>query len=220
MKTNLKYRLLKRKVIDVSKDLEQEFSKVIATVTKEVTESVVRDSALSSVNNLNESLKELKKSSPKLVKDIKEAETAYTNVSKHAIDNMQHFSDFISKWQREQKKLLKEISDRNDIVAQWLKQSDQKRFEDIKNLQKSTIKEFVQQNEKLQDLLNDLNSEITLTHNIEDQIKSNQQELLNALKNNHLTLSSNMKILKVIAGINFLILASLAGYTLKSLIGG
>lgn len=182
MKTNLKYRLLKRKVIDVSKELEQEFSKVIATVTKEVTESVVRDSALSSVNNLNESLKELKKSSPKLVKDIKEAETAYTNVSKHAIDNMQHFSDFISKWQREQKKLLKEISDRNDIVAQWLKQSDQKRFEDIKNLQKSTIKEFVQQNEKLQDLLNDLNSEITLTHNIEDQIKSNQQELLNALK--------------------------------------
>ncbi|MBS5581313.1 MAG: hypothetical protein KHX20_01805 [Megasphaera sp.] len=204
----------------MSKELEQEFSKVIATVTKEVTESVVRDSALSSVNNLNESLKELKKSSPKLVKDIKEAETAYTNVSKHAIDNMQHFSDFISKWQREQKKLLKEISDRNDIVAQWLKQSDQKRFEDIKNLQKSTIKEFVQQNEKLQDLLNDLNSEITLTHNIEDQIKSNQQELLNALKNNHLTLSSNMKILKVIAGINFLILASLAGYTLKSLIGG
>lgn len=54
----------------MSKELEKEFTKVIASVTKDVTESVVRDSALASVKELNESLQTLKKDSPKLVTDI------------------------------------------------------------------------------------------------------------------------------------------------------
>ena len=78
-------------MIIVSKELEKEFTKVIASVTKDITESVVRDSALASVKELNESLKTLKNDSPKLVKDIEKAGNMYTNVSHEAMENMKLF---------------------------------------------------------------------------------------------------------------------------------
>lgn len=203
----------------MSKELEKEFTKVIASVTKDVTESVVRDSALASVKELNESLQTLKKDSPKLVTDIEKAGNMYTKVSNEAMGNMQKFSDFISKWQEQQTKILEEISKRNDIISSWLKQSEKRRIEDIKTLQKSTNDALDQQHAELQKILRGLEMRGQQIIAIDKQIESNHQELMKSQKYWHEAISSKVTTLKVLTSINLLVLAALAGYTLKGLIG-
>ena len=206
-------------MIIVSKELEKEFTKVIASVTKDITESVVRDSALASVKELNESLKTLKNDSPKLVKDIEKAGNMYTNVSHEAMENMKLFSDFISKWQGRQSKILEEISNRNDIIFAWLKQSEKRRIEDIKTLQKSTNDALNQQRADLQKILRGLETKGQQIIAVDKQIESNHQELIKSQKNWYETVSSKITTLKALTIVNFLVLAALAGYTLKGLIG-
>ena len=61
--------------------LEAEFIKTIADVTKEVTDDVVRHSALASVNEVNGTLKTLKAESGELVKDIRQAKDMYRPIA-------------------------------------------------------------------------------------------------------------------------------------------
>lgn len=200
----------------MSKELEQEFTKVISSVTKEITESVVRDSALASVKELNESLQALKKDSPKLVKDIEKAEAMYADVSQHALDNMQRFADFISSWQEQQLELLKEIGNRNDMVSRWLQQSEKQRIENVKSLQ--------HQGEEQKKELDDIRQGVKLVfhHSLDMEKKINAEHLeqVKTLAAYDAALSSKLTTLKVLAGINFVILAALAGYTIKGIIGG
>jgi len=200
----------------VSKELEQEFTKVISSVTKEITESVVRDSALASVKELNESLQALKKDSPRLVKDIEKAEAMYADVSQHALDNMQRFADFISSWQEQQLELLKEIGNRNDMVSRWLQQSEKRRIENVKSLQ--------HQGEEQKKELDDIRQGVKLVfhHSLDMEKKINAEHLeqVKTLAAYDAALSSKLTTLKVLAGINFVILAALAGYTIKGIIGG
>ncbi|MCI5532986.1 MAG: hypothetical protein MR395_10330 [Caecibacter massiliensis] len=203
-------------MIVVSKELEQEFTKVISSVTKEITESVVRDSALASVKELNESLQALKKDSPRLVKDIEKAEAMYADVSQHALDNMQRFADFISSWQEQQSELLKEIGNRNDMVSRWLQQSEKRRIENVKSLQ--------HQGEEQKKELDDIRQGVKLVfhHSLDMEKKINAEHLeqVKTLAAYDAALSSKLTTLKVLAGINFVILAALAGYTIKGIIGG
>lgn len=203
-------------MIVVSKELEQEFTKVISSVTKEITESVVRDSALASVKELNESLQALKKDSPRLVKDIEKAEAMYADVSQHALDNMQRFADFISSWQEQQLELLKEIENRNDMVSRWLQQSEKRRIENVKSLQ--------HQGEEQKKELDDIRQGVKLVfhHSLDMEKKINAEHLeqVKTLAAYDAALSSKLTTLKVLAGINFVILAALAGYTIKGIIGG
>ena len=200
----------------MSKELEQEFTKVISSVTKEITESVVRDSALASVKELNESLQALKKDSPRLVKDIEKAEAMYADVSQHALDNMQRFADFISSWQEQQSELLKEIGNRNDMVSRWLQQSEKRRIENVKSLQ--------HQGEEQKKELDDIRQGVKLVfhHSLDMEKKINAEHLeqVKTLAAYDAALSSKLTALKVLAGINFVILAALAGYTIKGIIGG
>lgn len=200
----------------MSKELEQEFTKVISSVTKEITESVVRDSALASVKELNESLQALKKDSPRLVKDIEKAEAMYADVSQHALDNMQRFADFISSWQEQQLELLKEIGNRNDMVSRWLQQSEKRRIENVKSLQ--------HQGEEQKKELDDIRQGVKLVfhHSLDMEKKINAEylEQVKTLAAYDAALSSKLTTLKVLAGINFVILAALAGYTIKGIIGG
>ena len=203
-------------MIVVSKELEQEFTKVISSVTKEITESVVRDSALASVKELNESLQALKKDSPRLVKDIEKAEAMYADVSQHALDNMQRFADFISSWQEQQSELLKEIGNRNDMVSRWLQQSEKRRIENVKSLQ--------HQGEEQKKELDDIRQGVKLVfhHSLDMEKKINAEHLeqVKTLAAYDAALSSKLTTLKVLAGINFVILAALAVYTIKGIIGG
>ena len=200
----------------MSKELEQEFTKVISSVTKEITESVVRDSALASVKELNESLQALKKDSPRLVKDIEKAEAMYADVSQHALDNMQRFADFISSWQEQQSELLKEIGNRNDMVSRWLQQSEKRRIENVKSLQ--------HQGEEQKKELDDIRQGVKLVfhHSLDMEKKINAEHLeqVKTLAAYDAALSSKLTTLKALAGINFVILAALAGYTIKGIIGG
>lgn len=200
----------------MSKELEQEFTKVISSVTKEVTESVVRDSALASVKELNESLQALKKDSPRLVKDIEKAEAMYADVSQHALDNMQRFADFISSWQEQQSELLKEIGNRNDMVSRWLQQSEKRRIENVKSLQH----QGEEQKKELDDILQGVKLVLQHSLDMEKKINAEHLEQVKTLAAYDAALSSKLTTLKVLAGINFVILAALAGYTIKGIIGG
>ncbi|MFG6272523.1 hypothetical protein ACG98G_02690 [Megasphaera hexanoica] len=203
-------------MIVVSKELEQEFTKVISSVTKEITESVVRDSALASVKELNESLQALKKDSPRLVKDIEKAEAMYADVSQHALDNMQRFADFISSWQEQQSELLKEIGNRNDMVSRWLQQSEKRRIENVKSLQH----QGEEQKKELDDILQGVKLVLQHSLDMEKKINAEHLEQVKTLAAYDAALSSKLTTLKVLAGINFVILAALAGYTIKGIIGG
>ncbi len=200
----------------MSKELEQEFTKVISSVTKEITESVVRDSALASVKELNESLQALKKDSPRLVKDIEKAEAMYADVSQHALDNMQRFADFISSWQEQQSELLKEIGNRNDMVSRWLQQSEKRRIENVKSLQH----QGEEQKKELDDILQGVKLVLQHSLDMEKKINAEHLEQVKTLAAYDAALSSKLTTLKVLAGINFVILAALAGYTIKGIIGG
>lgn len=200
----------------MSKELEQEFTKVISSVTKEITESVVRDSALASVKELNESLQALKKDSPRLVKDIEKAEAMYADVSQHALDNMQRFADFISSWQEQQLELLKEIGNRNDMVSRWLQQSEKRRIENVKSLQH----QGEEQKKELDDILQGVKLVLQHSLDMEKKINAEHLEQVKTLAAYDAALSSKLTTLKVLAGINFVILAALAGYTIKGIIGG
>lgn len=200
----------------MSKELEQEFTKVISSVTKEITESVVRDSALASVKELNESLQALKKDSPKMVKDIEKAEAMYADVSQHALDNMQRFADFISSWQEQQSELLKEIGNRNDMVSRWLQQSEKRRIENVKSLQH----QGEEQKKELDDILQGVKLVLQHSLDMEKKINAEHLEQVKTLAAYDAALSSKLTTLKVLAGINFVILAALAGYTIKGIIGG
>lgn len=68
----------------MANELEAEFIKTISQVTKEVTDDVVRHSALVSVNELNGTLKSLKAESGQLVTDIQKAKSMYESVSNHS----------------------------------------------------------------------------------------------------------------------------------------
>lgn len=177
---------------------------------------MVRDSALASVKELNESLQALKKDSPRLVKDIEKAESMYADVSQHALDNMQRFADFISSWQEQQLELLKEIGNRNDMVSRWLQQSEKRRIENVKSLQ--------HQGEEQKKELDDIRQGVKLVfhHSLDMEKKINAEHLeqVKTLAAYDAALSSKLTILKVLAGINFVILAALAGYTIKGIIGG
>ena len=203
-------------MIVVSKELEQEFTKVISSVTKEITESVVRDSALASVKELNESLQALKKDSPRLVKDIEKAEAMYADVSQHALDNIQRFADFISSWQEQQSELLKEIGNRNDMVSRWLQQSEKRRIENVKSLQH----QGEEQKKELDDILQGVKLVLQHSLDMEKKINAEHLEQVKTLAAYDAALSSKLTTLKVLAGINFVILAALAGYTIKGIIGG
>ena len=200
----------------MSKELEQEFTKVISSVTKEITESVVRDSALASVKELNESLQALKKDSPRLVKDIEKAEAMYADVSQHALDNMQRFADFISSWQEQQSELLKEIGNRNDMVSRWLQQSEKRRIENVKSLQH----QGEEQKKELDDILQGVKLVLQHSLDMEKKINAEHLEQVKTLAAYDAALSSKLTTLKVLAGSNFVILAALAGYTIKGIIGG
>lgn len=200
----------------MSKELEQEFTKVISSVTKEITESVVRDSALASVKELNESLQALKKDSPRLVKDIEKAEAMYADVSQHALDNMQRFADFISSWQEQQSELLKEIGNRNDMVSRWLQQSEKRRIENVKSLQH----QGEEQKKELDDIRQGVKLVLQHSLDMEKKINAEHLEQVKTLAAYDAALSSKLTTLKVLAGINFVILAALAGYTIKGIIGG
>lgn len=177
---------------------------------------MVRDSALASVKELNESLQALKKDSPRLVKDIEKAEAMYADVSQHALDNMQRFADFISSWQEQQLELLKEIGNRNDMVSRWLQQSEKRRIENVKSLQH----QGEEQKKELDDILQGVKLVLQHSLDMEKKINAEHLEQVKTLAAYDAALSSKLTTLKVLAGINFVILAALAGYTIKGIIGG
>lgn len=177
---------------------------------------MVRDSALASVKELNESLQALKKDSPRLVKDIEKAEAMYADVSQHALDNMQRFADFISSWQEQQSELLKEIGNRNDMVSRWLQQSEKRRIESVKSLQH----QGEEQKKELDDILQGVKLVLQHSLDMEKKINAEHLEQVKTLAAYDAALSSKLTTLKVLAGINFVILAALAGYTIKGIIGG
>ena len=78
--------------------LEAEVIKTIADVTKEVTDDVVRHSALASVNEVNGTLKTLKAESGELVKDIRQAKDMYQSVSTHSQQSLQNFNQHVDSW--------------------------------------------------------------------------------------------------------------------------
>ena len=106
--------------------LEAEFIKTIADVTKEVTDDVVRHSALASVNELNGTLKTLKAESGELVKDIRQAKDMYQSVSTHSQQSLQNFNQhvdsWLDNWLEKQNQLLHKIDERNRKMLSQIEQ--------------------------------------------------------------------------------------------------
>lgn len=196
----------------VSKELEQEFKQVITTITKEVTESVVQNSALLSVNKLNQSLQTLQEKSPALVNDIEKAGKLYTDIAQQSSQSLNNFNQHIDNWQKQQIKFLEEIKQKNSLINTALQKNAEQQSEAINHLQvlirtnSNEQKNLISQAEytlKSQD--NDLKLSLVTVNKKVDTIAS----FLN-IQNE--AIEKKLKFLKILIFLNLFILIFLCAY--------
>lgn len=150
--------------------LEKEFNQTIAAVTKEVTEAVVRHSALASVNELNQTLQTLKNESGQLVSDIHQARDMYQKVASQSQQSLQQFNQHIDTWQSRQNQLLQAIDKRNEALRNQINQIEnnqkqyqvrlEKELDGIKKKQSNQIYQEEQGTRATATQLNDLKSQL------------------------------------------------------------
>lgn len=150
--------------------LEKEFNQTIAAVTKEVTEDVVRHSALASVNELNQTLQTLKNESGQLVSDIHQARDMYQKVASQSQQSLQQFNQHIDTWQSRQNQLLQAIDKRNEALRNQINQIEnnqkqyqvrlEKELDGIKKKQSNQIYQEEQGTRATATQLNDLKSQL------------------------------------------------------------
>lgn len=196
----------------VSKELEQEFKQVITTITKEVTESVVQNSALLAVNKLNQSLQTLQEKSPALVNDIEKAGKLYTDIAQQSSQSLNNFNQHIDNWQKQQIKFLEEIKQKNSLINTALQKNAEQQSEAINHLQvlirtnSNEQKNLISQTEytlKSQD--NDLKLSLVTVNKKVDTIAS----FLN-IQNE--AIEKKLKFLKILIFLNLFILIFLCAY--------
>lgn len=68
------------KLISGKTDLKKQLMELVGNITKEVTNDVVKNTAVVSVNDLNKNIGQIKKNSEDIVKNIHTAETAYKKI--------------------------------------------------------------------------------------------------------------------------------------------
>lgn len=150
--------------------LEKEFNQTIAAVTKEVTEDVVRHSALASVNELNQTLQTLKNESGQLVSNIHQARDMYQKVASQSQQSLQQFNQHIDTWQSRQNQLLQAIDKRNEALRNQINQIEnnqkqyqarlEKELDGIKKKQSNQIYQEEQGTRATATQLNDLKSQL------------------------------------------------------------
>lgn len=196
----------------MSKELEQEFKQVITTITKEVTESVVQNSALLSVNKLNQSLQTLQEKSPALVNDIEKAGKLYTDIAQRSSQSLNNFNQHTDNWQKQQIKFLEEIKQKNSLINTALQKNAEQQSEAINHLQvlirtnSNEQKNLISQAEytlKSQD--NDLKLSLVTVNKKVDTIAS----FLN-IQNE--AIEKKLKFLKILIFLNLFILIFLCAY--------
>lgn len=204
--------------------LEKEFNQTIAAVTKEVTEDVVRHSALASVNELNRTLQTLKNESGQLVSDIHQARNMYQKVAGQSQQSLQQFNQHIDTWQSRQNQLLQAIDKRNEALRNQINQIEnnqkqyqtrlEKELDGIKKKQSNQIYQEEQGTRATTTQLNDLKS----------QLQRAQQVLQSDQVGQTIFLQKKITHLFYVLVANVILLLCMMMYTFKdsilSLIGG
>ena len=204
--------------------LEKEFNQTIAAVTKEVTEDVVRHSALASVNELNRTLQTLKNESGQLVSDIHQARDMYQKVAGQSQQSLQQFNQHIDTWQSRQNQLLQAIDKRNEALRNQINQIEnnqkqyqtrlEKELDGIKKKQSNQIYQEEQGTRATTTQLNDLKS----------QLQRAQQVLQSDQVGQTIFLQKKITHLFYVLVANVILLLCMMMYTFKdsilSLIGG
>lgn len=149
------------------KELEKDFQKVVSDTTQKVTESVVRDSALLSVKELNQQVKELKEVSPQVVVDVKKAKDIYLNVEKSTKESLEKFNEHIDSWLVQQEKLVDEFKKKNKKINKDLQESQ----EYNKELTEKLVAEFYQFKENVNKCINDQLAEDLIKRANEDEVR-------------------------------------------------
>lgn len=149
------------------KELEKDFQKVVSETTQKVTESVVRDSALLSVKELNQQVKELKEVSSQVVVDVKKAKDIYLNVEKSTKESLEKFNEHIDSWLVQQEKLVDEFKKKNKKINKDLQESQ----EYNKELTEKLVAEFYQFKENVNKCINDQLAEDLIKRANEDEVR-------------------------------------------------
>lgn len=149
------------------KELEKDFQKVVSDTTQKVTESVVRDSVLLSVKELNQQVKELKEVSPQVVVDVKKAKDIYLNVEKSTKESLEKFNEHIDSWLVQQEKLVDEFKKKNKKINKDLQESQ----EYNKELTEKLVAEFYQFKENINKCINEQLAEDLIKRANEDEVR-------------------------------------------------
>lgn len=165
----------------MANELEAEFLKTIAAVTKDVTDDVVRHSALASVNELNGTLKTLKAESGQLVTDIRQAKDMYQSVSTHSQQSLQEFNQHLDSWLEKQNQLLNKIDERNRKMLSQIEQ-----LEKSQSQYSATLKRRIDDVERIQI------EEKKAANNRSLARRQNFQEMQKQVKETKETLQSNL----------------------------
>lgn len=204
--------------------LEKEFNQTIAAVTKEVTEDVVRHSALASVNELNRTLQTLKNESGQLVSDIHQARDMYQKVAGQSQQSLQQFNQHIDTWQSRQNQLLQAIDKRNEALRNQINQieNNQKQYQtrlekELDGIKKKKSNQIYQEEQGTRATTTQLND-------LKSQLQRAQQVLQSDQVGQTIFLQKKITHLFYVLVANVILLLCMMMYTFKdsilSLIGG
>ena len=94
----------------MSKELQKEFADVIGAVARDVSENVIKNTALKSVERLNQDLKELQETAACMASDIRKAQGMYDEVAQKSGRALQEFNTRVERWSAQQEALVAEIA--------------------------------------------------------------------------------------------------------------
>lgn len=204
--------------------LEKEFNQTIAAVTKEVTEDVVRHSALASVNELNRTLQTLKNESGQLVSDIHQARNMYQKVAGQSQQSLQQFNQHIDTWQSRQNQLLQAIDKRNEALRNQINQieNNQKQYQTRLEKELDGIKK--KQSNQIYQEEQGTRATTTQLKDLKSQLQRAQQVLQSDQVGQTIFLQKKITHLFYVLVANVILLLCMMMYTFKdsilSLIGG
>lgn len=204
--------------------LEKEFNQTIAAVTKEVTEDVVRHSALASVNELNRTLQTLKNESGQLVSDIHQARDMYQKVAGQSQQSLQQFNQHIDTWQSRQNQLLQAIDKRNEALRNQINQIENNQKQHQTRLEKELDEIRKKQSNQIYQEEQGTRATTTQLNDFKSQLQRAQQVLQSDQVGQTIFLQKKIAHLFYVLVANVILLLCMMLYTFQdsilSLIGG
>ena len=171
----------------MSKELQKEFTDVLGAVAREVSENVIKNTALRSVEKMNKDLKELQTAAAELVSDVRKAQAMYDEVAKKSSKALKDFNLRVDGWSNQQENMMQQINDVQKNIDKSFSAAQlpvihaiQELAKQVKQLEQHMEEHMEQQDAELYNMkveqINKMNTLVAKIAEAYEYIDHNQQE--------------------------------------------